>query len=138
MKKITVKLTVICLMTLMLVAALTGCSSKGVDGYYVRTTSSGLHYALEIHGDTASLYYTPAGQTPIEASVETTEDGADLYFGQSPSTFLNEMNDHNPMHVKLSSDGTKLYLSSDVGNWSTDTYEVVTKNEFEELIAEFI
>lgn len=129
MKRITTRLTAICLVTLMLAAIFAGCSSKSVDGYYICGK-----YALKIQGDTATMYYAVAGIQTIEASVEKTDEGADLYFGASSSVFLNEMNDYNPMHVKLSSDGEKMYLSADSSDWSADTYDVITEKEFNEFI----
>lgn len=134
MKRNTSKLIVICLMTLMLAAALAGCGSKGVDGYYIYEKQQGQIYALEISGDTAALYYSAAGGHTIEASVDKTDEGADLYFGKSPSTFLNEWNDFNPMHVKISDDSKKMYLTSDSSGWSALTFEVVSKKEFDETI----
>lgn len=134
MKRNTSKLIVICLMTLMLTAALAGCGSKGVDGYYIYEKQQGQIYALEISGDTAALYYSVAGGHTIEASVDKTDEGADLYFGESPSTFLNEWNDFNPMHVKISDDGKRMYLTSDSSGWSALTFEVVSKKEFDEAI----
>lgn len=135
MKRNTSKLIVICLMTLMLSAALAGCGSKkGVDGYYIYEKQQGQIYALEISGDTAALYYSVAGGHTIEASVDKTDEGADLYFGESPSTFLNEWNDFNPMHVKISDDSKKMYLTSDSSGWSALTFEVVSKKEFDEAI----
>lgn len=139
MKRNTSKFIVICLM-MMFAVALVGCGSKGgngskgVDGYYVYEKQQGQLYALEISGDTASLYYSVAGGHTIEASVDKTDEGADLYFGKSPSTFLNEWNDFNPMHVKISDDGKKMYLTSDVSGWSALTFEVVSKKDFDEVI----
>ncbi len=132
MKRITNKLAIICLVTLMLAITLTGCGSKSVDGYYICGK-----YALEIHGDTATLHYAPAGNSVIEASVEKTDEGADLYFGESHSVLLNDMNDYNPMHVKISDNGEKMYLSSDSSGWSADTYDVVSKSEFDEFVKGF-
>ena len=137
MRRIVSRLTVICLMTLMLAAMLASCGSKGVDGYYIFEKQQGQIYALEINGSTAALYYSVAGSTPIEATVDKTDEGADLYFGESPSIFLNEWNDFNPMHVKISDDGKKMYLSSDVSGWSAKTYDVVSKKEFDEFIGSF-
>lgn len=130
------RLTVICLIILMLAATLAGCgsNSKGVDGYYICGK-----YALEIHGSTATLHYEPTGKSRvIEATVEKTDEGADLYFGKSSSVFLNDMNDYNPMHVKLSDNGENMYLSSDSEGWSADTYEVVSKEDFEAFIEAFL
>lgn len=134
MKKIISRFVAACLAALMLVATLAGCGSKGVDGYYIYEKQQGQVYALEINGGTAALYYSVAGSTPIEATVDKTDEGADLYFGESPSTFLNEWNDYNPMHVKISDDGKKMYLSSDSSGWSAVTFEVVSKTEFNEAI----
>ena len=137
MKQSTKRFIAICLTLLLLASMLAGCGAKNVDGYYIFEKQQGQIYALEIHGDTAALYYSVAGSTPIEATVEKTDEGADLYFGESPSVFLNEWNDFNPMHVKLSSDGKKMYLSSDVSGWSATTYDVVAKKEFDEFIESF-
>ncbi len=132
MKKIVKKLAIICLVTLMLTVTLVGCGKKSVDGYYIFEK-----YALEIHGDKATLHYSPAGQSVIEATVEKTDEGADLYFGASDHVLLNDMNDYNPMHVKLSADGEKMYLSSDSSGWSADTYDVVSKSEFDKFVKGF-
>lgn len=137
MKKIINRFFVVCLVTLMLAMTLAGCGSKGADGYYIFEKKQGQTYALEINGGAAALYYSVAGSTPIEATVDNTDEGADLYFGESPSTFLNEWNDFNPMHVKISDDGKKMYLSSDSSGWSAVTFEVITKKEFDKVIGEF-
>lgn len=137
MKKSIGRFFIISLITLMFAAMLAGCGAKKVDGYYIFEKMQGQIYALEINGDTATLHYSVARNSVIEATVEKTDEGADLYFGESPSIFLNEWNDFNPMHVKLSSDGKKMYLSSDVSGWSATAYDVVTKKEFDELIESF-
>lgn len=109
MKKSIGRLFIICLVTLVFAAMLAGCGAKKVDGYYIFEKKQGQIYALEINRDTATLHYSVARSSVIEATVEKTDEGADLYFGESPSIFLNEWNDFNPMHVhvKLSSDGKK-------------------------------
>ena len=134
MKKCISRFVAVYLAALVLAATLSGCGSKGVDGYYIYEKQQGQVYALEISGSTAALYYSVAGGQTIEASVDKTDEGADLYFGKSPSTFLNEWNDFNPMHVKISDDGQKMYLTSDSSGWSAITFEVVSKTEFNEAI----
>ena len=137
MKKFISRFSIICLVTLMFATTLTGCGSKSVDGHYIFEKQQGQVYALEIDGNTATLHYSVARSSTIEATVEKTNEGADLYFGESPSTFLNEWNDFNPMHVKISDDGKKMYLSSDSSGWSAVTFEVVSKAEFNEVIGDF-
>ena len=45
-----------------------------------------------------------------------------------------ELYDYSPLHVKISDDGTRLYLSSDSNDWSTDTYDKVSKSDYETFI----
>lgn len=142
MKKFTQRLTIICLAVLMLAAALAGCGSKkekNVDGYYVfapTSVGSGT-YALEIHGGTAIMHHSHAGSKTVEGNVEITDEGADLYFEASRELVLQTLSKYNPFHVRISNDGERMYFSSDSENWITDTYEVVSKKEFEEIINGF-
>lgn len=134
-----VRFTVICLVVLMLASTLAGCGSKkekNVDGYYICKADNDI-FALEIHGDTATLRRDRTGSSTIEGIVEITDEGADIYLEKSSSRKLNEWIEFNPFHLKLSGDGERMYFSSDKDGWITDIYQVVNKKEFEEIIDGF-
>lgn len=130
MKKVFAFLMTAVLATVML----SGCGSgSSINGYYIFDRSGGPDYALEISGSKAIIHYAVYGGIELEADVEKTDDGADLYFEASSQVML-QLRQYNPLHAKLSDDGERLYLSSDVSGWSTDTYQKVSKQEFEAFI----
>lgn len=133
MKKKILLIATIAMMLLCLVAC--GKDKKpSVDGYYVFESSTHHDYAIEIKGSSVTIY-TNGNNYPSEqhGTVEHTETGADLYIVRE-GTWENQFNDYSPLHVKISEDGTLMYLSSDNSNWTTDTYRKVDKDEFDAVV----
>lgn len=124
-----------CFVMMLLAVMLIGCGGseeEKLDGYYTMYSSSGKAYGLVIDGDTA-IYETNRNNYPsyVTGNIESAEEGIDIYFESVSWLYNSEPSDYNPLHAKLSDDGTRLYLSSDSGNWITDTYLKVSKSAYE-------
>ena len=134
MKKKILLIATIAMMLLCLVACGKDDKKVSVDGYYVFESASHHDYAIEIKGSSVTVY-TNGNNYPSEqhGTVEHTETGADLYIVRE-GTWENQFNDYSPLHVKISEDGTLMYLSSDNSNWTTDTYRKVDKDEFDAVV----
>lgn len=136
MKKSMMKVITLIMVAVIAAATLCACGGKSCNGYYTMTNPSGTKYALCIDGKTA-IYLCGRGDAwPVyEGNVEKADEGVDLYFpDQGGRGGYMELYDYSPLHVKISDDGTRLYLSSDSNDWSTDTYDKVSKSDYETFI----
>ena len=141
-KNLTKKIILGCMMVL-LTFTLFGCGSKTkkVDGYYTMTVDAQVgmghdHYAIEINGSDVVYHTDRYGSDghSIKGNIEYGDDGtANIYI---PDINLCSYTKFCPLHVELSDDGKRMYLSSDNSDWNTDTYDVVSKADFDDFVEE--
>ena len=142
-KKNVTKLMLVCILTIGCVFTLFGCGSKTkkVDGYYTMTADAQVgtghdHYAIEIDGSDVVFHTDRYGQNSYNVTgyVEYGDDGkAKIYLSDITQC---SYSNYCPLYVELSDDGKRMYLSSDNSDWSTDTYDVVSKSDLEAFVEE--
>ncbi len=114
----------------LLVIIISGKKDK-YSGYYICNINGQSCYAIQIDGDRVTGYGT--GTLPYhEGSISTTDSHAYADFTDR------DWERYSPFTITLSEDGRKMYFSSDDSRWSTDTYYVVGKSEYESFLQEYL
>lgn len=123
------------LLCVVMMFTLAACGGKKVNGYYIGSSSEDI--ALEINGDEAVLYVYDSRSSQliyVTAAVEKADDGVDFYFNGDATGGYDQLQKYSPLHFALSESGDRAYMDSDSSGWSTDTFDKVSKKEFEDLL----
>lgn len=100
-------------------------------GYYTCITNGRNYYALQIDGDRVIGY--GSGTLPYhEGNISTAENCVYAYFLDA------DWQRYSPLTITLSDNGEKMYFASEDSRWRTDTYDVVSKSEYEAFLQEYL
>lgn len=122
------------LLLIMILFSLAGCGkdkSQNYDGYYV-----GYECWLEISDNKVTAQYVRAGVSYMPdygytGYIEEKDGIAYVYFTDGWDLLGEDPGRHNPLKLTSADGGKIVTLSSDDSSWSTDTFNKVTKEEYD-------
>lgn len=113
-----------------LIAVIFSGKKGGYSGYYTCITDRN-YYAIQIDGDRITGY--GSGTLPYhEGYISTAENCAYANFIDK------DWSRYSPFTITLSDNGEKMFFSSENDRWSTDTYDAVSKSEYEAFLQEYL